>query len=274
MLIGKSWHWAKDGFNLLRLQSAFLPVVESSPVDPVVNSALDQPYSYMGRGRQCYAFMSRDGRYVLKLPRLDQFGLPFWLRSLSFPFLESYREGKRAYMLQRCQFTMNSFQIAFSELQRETSVLYLHVNQTDSFHRLIQITDRIGRTYQLNLDKTLFILQEKTELMMPLVQQAIKKGDRKEAERILNAFLEVLESRSRKGIFNKDPTFLENFGFDGKKGIQVDIGGFYHKPGYEGQMAFEKSLSETAAHVHNWLAETNRDLQAWFDLRTEQILAR
>ncbi len=269
MLIGKGWHFAKDGFSIQRTR---FPLGRSHLPEPdfEVRNALNQSYHYLGRGHQCYAFESADGQYVLKLPRYDRYTIPFWLRASRFPFLENVREALQEDKEKRLQFTLNSFHIAFDELKKETALLYLHLDRTESFRLSTEVVDRIGRSYRLNLDRTAFILQRKKPLMMPAFKLALASGNRVEAKEILEAFLEVIAVRARKGIFNKDPSFLRNFGYDGE-GVQIDIGSFYRKKDVDLMTAFGPSFLQTIGHVQDWLTTVDPEIASWFKQRTEAM---
>ena len=269
--IGKGWHWAKDGFNILRVHPA-LPSGDETEPPASIAAVLDQPFTYLGRGHQCYAFESADGRVVLKLPRLDRYELPFWLSSCPLPFFEKYKKSLWSDISHRKDFILRSFQIALEELQEETGVLYLHLHQTRCFQKTVRLSDRVGRTYCLNLDRTPFILQEKKPLMMPFFSEALQRGDRKRAEEILDVFLGVISSRAEKGIFNKDPSFLRNFGFDGERGFQIDIGSFYHKQGMDAKESFAPSFRQTTALIGLWLAEIDPEMYKWFVARADEMM--
>ena len=271
-LAGKGWHWAKDGFSIRRTQ---FPLGEKSraPFDPTIAAALSQTYRYLGRGHQCYAFESADGQYVLKLPRYDRYLVPFWLRACRFSFLDSYREELRLDKEKRLRFLLTSFGIAFDELREETALLCLHLGESDIFRSKTKIVDRLRRSYEIDLDKSAFILQRKKPLMMPVFEKSLKEGDRKAAKEILDAFLAVVAVRAGKGIFNKDPSFLRNFGYDGE-GVQIDIGSFYRKPSVDSEEAFAPSFLQTVGHVQNWLAEVDPEIGAWFESRTKEIASR
>lgn len=271
-LAGKGWHVAKDGFNLSRTYTS-LPKNVSQPLDQSIGPLLQQTYTYLGRGHQCYAFGSEDGQYVIKLPRYDRYRLSFFLRSCPFTAIEPYRETIRADIEKRQQFLLESFRLAFEELRDETALVYLHLHRTDHLQNPLVIKDRIGRVYRLNPNQTAFILQEKKPIMMTSFQNRLQAGDRKGAEEILDAFLDVVSTRSQKGIYNKDPSFLRNFGWEKGKGIQIDIGSFYRKSDQPFQEAREKSFQETIAHVRNWLAEVDREMLNTFDQKTQMIKA-
>lgn len=273
-LVGKGWHWAKDGFSIGRTYFPLFEKVEGELPDPEVREALQQPFSYLGRGHQCYAFESRDGRYVLKLLRYDRYLVPFWLRACAFPFLNAYREKVQYDKQKRLHFMLGSFQIAFEELREETALLYLHLNQTRFFQNPVEVTDRVGRSYAIDLDQTAFVLQRKKPLMMPAFWSALQRGNREEAKAILNAFLAIVATRAEKGIFNKDPSFLRNFAFEAGRGIQIDIGSFYRIAGTDRRAVFQPSFLQTIGHVQEWLNHTDPEMAAWFAVRTAEIAAR
>ena len=225
--IGKGWHYAKDGFRIQRINLSCSQTRETSPFNLELWPALSQKYVYLSRGRQCYAFASEDGRYVLKFPRSDSYKIPFWLRVCLFSFLDNKRSVCLEAKKNRLNWLMNSFSLAHSELKKETALLYLHLRATHDLQRSVSIQDGLGRVYYLDLDKTAFALQEKKPLLIPIFRERLKNGDREGAQFLLEAFMDLVAIRAKKGIFNKDGYFLRNFGFDGQRAIQVDIGDFY-----------------------------------------------
>lgn len=266
--LGKSWHWAKDGFSIRRVAVSLPEELDPLPLDSESEEALTQNYRYLGHGHQNYAFVSEDGHYVLKLPRYDWYREPFWLRSCRFHFLDSYREALATYKKQRLQRLNQSYQIAFQDMKEETSLLFIHLSRTNHLHKKIRIKDCFGRAYLLDLDRSGFLLQRYHELMMPAFTRALQSGKREQAKAILQAFLELNEVRARKGIYYKDPSFLRNFGLEGSRGIQIDVGSLYRPA----QGTFSGSFLKTAGHVKDWLAQNDPEIERWFDVQTNEIL--
>ena len=239
------------------------------PLNAESEAALQKKYRYLSRGHQCYAFVSEDGRYILKLPRYDLYDPPFWMRVCRFSFVDKIRNAFVTDQEKRLRFLLGSFKIAFEELREETALLYSHLGRTDHLHKAILIQDRIGRTYSIDLDRTSFLLQTYQPLMMPLCQNFVFSGDRNKAKEILNAFIELIALRAKKGIFNKDPSFFRNFGMKDAKGVQIDVGSFYRLP----SGTFSDSFSQTAGHVKEWLTRLDPEMASWFDVQVQQILA-
>jgi len=266
--VGKGWHYLKDGFSIGRINLGFSQTREALFFDPALKEAFCQKYFYLSRGRQCYAFASEDGRYVLKFPRSDSYKVPFWLRACSFSFLDSRRELCFQAKKNRLNWLMTSFSLANSDLKKETALLYLHLCPTNHLKSQVSIQDPLGRVYVLDLDQTAFVLQEKKPLLIPLFQERLKKGDREGAKLLLIAFMDVVAARAEKGIFNKDGSFLRNFGFDGLRAIQIDIGDFYRPDKTDPSFSF--SFQQTMGHVVDWLAKVDPEMEAWLRVRISE----
>ena len=240
--IGKGFHLARDGFNIRKIAPIFPKDISSDcKFTEEARGALDQTYRYLAKGRQSYAFVSVDGQYVLKLPRFDRFRLPFSLRM--HPFLKERRIAFLQEQEKRYRFLLNSFVIAEKDLKEETGILYLHIGETDFLKQDLEIVTQTGEHFSLPLDKTLFILQKRVPLMTPFLLGG------EDAVQVFHSFLDCIAVRARKGIFNKDPTFLKNFGYDGSKVIQFDVGSFYRK----GEGLEEDSFLGTVQLIQRWV---------------------
>ena len=152
----------------------------------------------------------------------------------------------------------------------ETAVVYLHFHQTKSLPRQFVIYDRLNCPLKIDLNQMAFALQEKKAIMMPLCIKALKEKDREWAENILFSFLKIIDIRAQKGIFNRDPSFLKNFGWDGEKSIQIDIGSFWRRSDLPKEEAYFLSLKEGTAPFRQWLAKIDPEMFNWFERRFEE----
>jgi len=265
-LVGRIWYFCKDGFNVNRLHYSlpFDQKLQNENVDRL-SVLLNDSYHYLGRGRQCYVFASSDGRYVLKLPRFDRYCLPFFWQAMPSSFMSSYKKSLYDGRQERLVFTLESFRIAANLLQEETAVVYLHLHRTNSLPRQFVIYDRLNRPFAIDLNQTAFALQEKKAIMMPLCIKAFKDRNSKAAKKMLLSFLEIIDVRAQKGIFNRDPSFLKNFGWDGEKSVQIDIGSFWRRSDLSKKEAHLLSLKEGTAPFRQWLAITDPEMFDWFE---------
>ncbi len=278
--MGKLWHLAKDGFQLSR---ALFPPLQKEmwPREPLslaeektISSLLAQPYVYLGRGHQCYAFASRDGRYVLKLLRHDRYHPTLLRRSLTIPFCTP-RNEIHTDLSHRFVSLMNSFQIAWQDLPKETALLYLHIGaQPNTSLPPLSLIDPLGRHYTLDSRHVDFILQEKKELLLPRLQQALHSANKNEAQRLIDLWVQFVVFRAEKGICNKDPSFVRNFGIDAEKIVQIDIGSFYRRKEPMTREARLASIHQTLDPVREWLQPIDAELAAYLEEKLSALQSR
>lgn len=238
----------------------------AEPLSSEVQQALEQSYSYLGRGRQCYAFVSEDGQYVIKLPRLDSYEVSVW--SQMFPKIA---DRQRAVRQKRKEGVAQSFLIAYKELKELTEALYCHLDPTTHIGRRLYLSDAFGRRFSIDLDQRPFFLQKKRGNLIDAFLQARAQNNSVQAKKILGAYLDLIVARSKRGVLNKDAAFLDNFGFDGKKAMQIDVGTFYHKEGIDAEQALHLSLTEVVESMKPWMAKACPEMQEWFLAEVRQV---
>ncbi|MBU6384157.1 MAG: hypothetical protein KGR16_07600 [Verrucomicrobia bacterium] len=247
--VGQGLHALKSGFSSRRIQSLSNPASEEWSEE--ADQALQQTFRYLGRGRQCFAFTSEDGKYVLKFPRTDIYKTPFWAKALP---VRAYREKLEAEHKIREQFILTSFQIAFQELKEQTALLAIHLGQSSS-NRFLTVIDSAGCKHRLPLGATSFVLQHKHPLLMKAFSEALTRGDEHEAKNILNALFAVIDERASLGILNRDRSFLKNYGYDGTRAYQIDVGSFFKSADLPFERAREKSIRDSTDPVDEWLTQ-------------------
>ena len=124
--IGKGIYFLKDGFSFRRIHS--LKRQECFGLDEHAKHILNQTFYYLGRGRQCFAFASSDGKYVLKFPRTDIYSTPLWAKVLP---LKKYRKELESAHKEREEFIRESFRISFEYLKEDTGLIAVHLGQTE-----------------------------------------------------------------------------------------------------------------------------------------------
>jgi hypothetical protein len=269
-LCGHLWFLARDGFSVGRI--AYLPQYSADLEESREEQAiplLNQSYTYLGRGRQCYAFVSADGKTILKIPRFDRYRLPIVLRAFSVPWLHAYRQSSLQDRTQRLACLLESFRIAGDEFAEYTGVLYVHLRRTNSLPTKVLLYDHLHRPFVLNVNTTVFALQKNHPLFAPLFLKELQSGNRVQAQVMLNSLLNLMRERGKRGLFNKDSRFLKNYSWDGEKCIQIDIGSFYRDPTVPHREIAARSFFQGAWPIRDWLSHLDHPfaLQVEEDLR-------
>jgi len=215
---------ATDGFSLSKIQKPVTwdQTLLADPPGVEVAHILDQPFHYLASGHECFAFASEDGRFILKFFKLQPLRFTYFRDALKsgeeLPFFQKLITAHK----DRLQRTFSSCKIAYDLLKEETGLLYFHHNPIDSFCKLVTITDPSGIAHRINLNTTPFILQKRAELAYPY----LLSSDQKRGEELIDSLFALIEARREKGIMDRDPAIYKNFGYDGERLIEIDVGSF------------------------------------------------
>lgn len=233
-------------FTIARIQSdlPFHPewAVENTSEQEALK-ALSQPYRFLGKGAQSFVFASEDGKWVIKFFR--------------------HHHLKKNFKLNK---DFGSYKLAFERLRDETGLLYLHLNKTSHLNQTLDLIDNIGIHHPINLDQYEFLVQKRAKLAYPALQELIDEGKIEEAKQALTALVNLLRTRSEKGLHDKDPDLNTNFGFIGLKPIQFDIGRFKIRE----TPPDKNELIRITDNLHQWLMQREPVLDEHLKKELEQ----
>jgi|GEM_PF-2869724 len=216
----------------------------------------DQSFSYLAMGHHAYAFLSEDGKYVLKFPRYHKFRDSFWLKLSFLP--DKWKEKKIRAKRERFDFFLKSHEIAGAFLREETGLIALHLSETDYLSKEVRLIDGLGREHIVNLDQTGFVLQNYFPIYGPELEKHI--GDEKQVANFFSAYFEVIASRYEKGIVNKDRKgWLRNYGFVYPDiAYEIDLGSY--------------SLTGLSSSARREIKDCSKDFRKWITKNTPQYL--
>lgn len=267
-------HRQTRGFTLANIQADLPHVKEWETAEPSVevHAILNQPFTYLARGAQAFAFESQDKKYVIKFFRHDRLRHPAWLQALPLPADLAH---KRQLALEKKQEKLhrdfNSYKMAFEQLKEETGLIYLHLNQTTELKRSLVIYDRLGIRLQIDLDHTPFILQKKAELIYPTIEKWVQAGQMDQAKKGIDRLLVLLLKRCQKGIFDKDPDLMTNFGFIGEEPVQIDIGRYSPDPKRQDPAIYRDELIRITDKFKLFLLEKSPPLAVHLEESLKEI---
>ncbi|MDN3506166.1 MAG: hypothetical protein P0S96_02950 [Simkaniaceae bacterium] len=178
-----------------------LPQLSTKPRD--VSNILSQRFRYLTKGKQSFVFLSEDGKWVLKLPRLPRAKMRYALHfDAKKPFFENaLLHGKSIY----------------EELEKETGVVYAHLKPSQQFNPVLLI-DQYGQNYSLDPNDLPFFLQKRGEDFFTFF------AGLKDPTTLIEKTISLFSSLYDKGFIDRDPILDKNFGvIDGSPFI-MDIG--------------------------------------------------
>lgn len=265
------------GFTVKKIQSFHKPCekwdVSNEISTDSINKILEQPFTYLGSGNHCYAFLSDDSKYVLKFFKQKHMSKRIWQNYLPLPEkMNVFRASRIKKHQKEREKAFSSYKLAYEHLKEETEIVYMHLNKTTHLKKPLHIIDQHGTTHQLNADNLEFLLQKKADVGYTLISKLMKQSKLEEATDKLISFLEVVVKRAKKGIFDRDIQFYKNFGFINGKAVEIDIGEFKYCTECKSSSMQKNELLAASEQIKEWLHCNYPNLEPKFQEKVEEIL--
>lgn len=271
--VGKFCHRQTDGFQTLKVITS-LPAAAEWNTTPPIQEELDtlqhhfsKPFYFLDSGGQCYAFVSQDGKTVLKLFKMHHLHQFFWLYRCCLPgFLDSLRIRFLLMQKHKLERAFSSSLIASRELSRETGLLYLNLNPTPVFDRLsVTLVDKLGIAHSLSLTNIPFVLQHRADNAFKTIRLHLASGNLESAKAVIGEILDCLMARYKKRIRDLDPALRRNIGLLDDRAIFIDIGSFTATSAMISHEEFGEELRKDTRRMRIWLEKRSPELTAHFD---------
>ena len=204
VLIGDLCQKQTKGFRLQNVFSSF----PSEPTHPPLSQSqvssiqeiLDQPFYFMKKGQQCFAFLSKDEKYVLKLFRWEKLEPPFWTNWITTKKGQSLIQERK----KKKDFDFTSYKLAYTELKEETGLLFVQLEPNKELNIPLELYDNIRIKHVIQSGNLAFILQKKVENFAPYLAQKILEGNSSDLYPFFMELAYLLQNRSTKKISDSD----------------------------------------------------------------------
>lgn len=217
-----------------------------------IENALLQPYCYMNAGTHSIAFVSCDGKYVLKFFKKKRFEVP--AENVSIPFYTEWRRARRLKKREAAQDRMfSAYRISYDHLSKETGVLYVHFNPNPCLNYHIELADATGQPFSLVLDDWDFILERRAVPLKAHFDMLMEQGDIAGAASAITHLLDLQRILFDKGMRNRDIEFVNNYGFIDGTPVLFDVDRLLPCAGIEGKEKYRKKLHAFLPAFQNWI---------------------
>lgn len=212
---------------------------------------LQQPFDFIGEGSQVIAFGSQDGTTVLKLFKSQhkkRFKLGRFVHEMRCP--KEVRFRSLAKWQEKFRMTHYSYQLAFDHLQEETGLIALHFKST-SIPLLVQLCNKAGDHFEVDLCEHPFILQKRAMLLPTYLGNLLKENRLQEAKEAIARLKDFFITRTLKGFSDPRQTLSINYGFVGNQPIQIDAGKIDSMPILK--QSPQPEIRRIHAHIDSWV---------------------
>lgn len=233
---------------------------------------MEQPFYYLTKGCQCYVFLSKDGKHILKLPKFQRYRNRRWIEWFTFiPALQRYAaalaEHKRAKGLK----TFASYSLAFKELAAETGLEFIHLNNAIAPHPTLKIYDKLGNAYLLDSKLQQFFLQRRCTPLSTAINEFMAINDIDGAKQLIDKLIALLIEEGQRGLIDKDLLLLQNTGVLEGDPIHIDVGRFIFDESFSVPAQSRHHLEIKLNSLQKWLEEHHRILAQYLSEQIEGL---
>jgi hypothetical protein len=177
------------GFSLSKISSklSYNEMWETPPLsyeekERLVNQVLSQTFHYYGSGSHTYAFISEDGKYVIKFFKMHKILPKNWLRDFPFSLFEKYRLENVEKRQDVFEAIFKSLKDAYERLRPESGLIYAHLNKTRGLKKKAVSINFNGNRYDIDLDSKEFVVQWKAEKLTDYLLKLKEAEDEERAQ--------------------------------------------------------------------------------------------
>lgn len=277
--IGRLYYHFTGGFTESNIKSdfSFQPQWETRPLFAQekleIDKALDQPYTYLGKGCQSYVFASEDGKYVIKFFKYQRYRLQGWLTYFPpLPAVVKYREYKTEKKWGKLNGFVTSWKTAFENLKEETGLLFVHLNKTSHLQRHVVLYDKIGLRHEVSLDEMEFCIQRKADMLCDTLLDYKARGEQDKGEQLIHQLLSMILSEYGRGLADNDHALMQNTGVAEGKAVHIDVGQFVFNDAVKEPAVFHQELFTKTYKFKIWLKEHYPELAHYLEEELQQII--
>lgn len=263
---------ADAGFRLYRIQqhTPDPSQVAAAPSDEqreAVAAILDQQFYYLGKGAQCYCFVSEDCKYVLKFFKHYHLHLPYALENLWLPGpLKDWRDNWSRVRAEKKRRTFQSYELCARVMPEESGLVAFQWNGNYGLDQKVKLRLPSGTVQDLDLSTMDFLLQQYVE---PAIV-SIEKGD---ARAVIDNYLDMISQLTARGLVDRDRSFDGSFGFVGDSVVMMDVGEFYYDESIKSGSGYVRTMDELVRRLCHWLEPEYPELASYSQERWQEQLA-
>lgn len=181
-----------------------VPHKEKQVMPDEVKATLQQPFFFLGQGRQTYVFTSRDGSTVLKL----------------FKHVTKKKKQKRV------RESLLGAYLAATKLPEETGMIFCSINGVEKERLPVLLLTKKGKVETIDLSLTPFILQKKAQPLKETLLSLRADGRLEEAGACIRSLFALFAACREKQIVDRDGALIRNgnIGLIDSQAILIDTG--------------------------------------------------
>ena len=255
-----------DLFTTSKIEGKLFPG-QAGVADAESLQNLQQPYFYLGKGRQCFAFVSQDGQHVIKFLNYRRYNKPFWVRLIPPHDWLPWQAAIEAHRHKRFDSVVNGFQLGMSRLREETGLEYIHFQRGEGLP-VLTIFDEIHRIHKIDLNGVAFALQRKATPLFEELEWRWRQSGKEGLNEAMRQYFALIQRRCDLEISDDAG---RNCGFFQGRAVLIDTGRISHDPSLKSKKGIDREMKMATKKLRKWLQARHPEAVGVIDENLHQI---
>lgn len=237
-----------------------------------VRKIVNQPFTYLGKGRQFFVFASQDGKYVLKFIKCQRVNVSDLYKKFPLPsFLDAKRQIRLQAKQERTDGIFASIALAAGRLSENTGVVFAHLTQKPELKKSVTLVDKLGFSHTIALDDVPYVLQKRAQEVQPTFEALLASQDYQGVCERFSQLIALIISDAKAHVVDIDSGTIvrNNVAFLADRAIHVDIGTFEVCKNATTPEHIQKQLSHLKPIIE-WISTKNPHLAESLKQQLEQ----
>ncbi|MBS0654355.1 MAG: hypothetical protein JSR46_01130 [Verrucomicrobia bacterium] len=240
-----------------------------------LNQILAQGFHFLGQGRQCTTYESRDGSYVIKFLWQAPLGggKHGYSQFTDFSFLvDRFKNDQETYDRRKATL-YSSFCVAYRYAPEQTGVQFMHLNSTKDLFANTLVLDSREDPALINSDSTQWVIQKRARLVKPVIIELMWKKKTRQAKQRIDQLFALLFECAKLGVIDGDSDliFNDNIGFLENRAVYVDIGQLRRATTPIDRELFKSDIARLDP-LYEWLQKAYPELAAYYKTRKTEVI--
>jgi hypothetical protein len=219
-----------------------------------IKAILSQPFTYIGKGAQCYAFESEDHQYVLKFFKFKHLRPVWYIRMLpSIPPFKNIKVEVEQRKRRKLNMLFDGYAEAWKDYRQESDLIYVHLQPTDYLNQSVILYDKIGIKRVIPLDETFFALQRKGVTFKHQINKQLAIGDLPAAKHSIDQILQMYIRGYQRGFSDQDRGVMDNTGFVDGHAFHLDVGRLKRDDNIRHIEVYQKDLKQAVSKIDDFI---------------------
>jgi hypothetical protein len=243
----------------------------SSDEQKALEQILSQKFTYYSKGSQAYVFISEDKKHILKFLKQQKLRENSWLAYIPLSFNPYYQEF--LFKQKKRRATFSACTTAFTELKKETGLIYVHINNTCDLNKKVTVFDKSGKQHIVDLNQTSFYVQKRAQLIYSRISELMHNEDIEGAKKIISSVFSLIDFLGKKGIVDNDPILRKNFGLIDDVAVQIDVGKLRIDPVRQQNCAYKQEVGSITHSFKIWIEKNCPELSGYFESCLNEVVS-